>query len=125
MTATDPKPIPPSVLVRDLLILQLKLALDGLKDVLLSPLAIGATVLDILAGPPPEGYRMYKVMYWGEKFDLWLNLYGAASGAGSSGEGLYGGSRAGDNTLIGRLEKLVKGFEEPRDGSDDPEQQDR
>lgn len=124
MTATDPKPIPSSVLIRDLLILQLKLALDGFKDVMLSPLAIGATVLDVLAGPPPEGYRLYKVLYWGEKFDLWLNLYGATSGAESSGEGLYGGSRAGDNTLIGRLEKLVKGFEEPEGGSDEPRKKD-
>ena len=115
MTDAEPKPLPARVLIRDLMILHFKLALDGLKDFVLSPLAVGAAVLDILAGPQPDGHRLYKVLYWGEKFDLWLNLYGAAGGAESSGEGLYGGSRAGDNTLIGRLEKLVKGYEEGRE----------
>ncbi len=118
MTSSEQQPIPKNVLIRDLLILQLKLALDGFKDVILSPLAIGATVLDVLAGPQPEGYRLYRVLYWGEKFDLWLNLYSATGGAEASGEGLYGGSRAGDDTLIGRLEKLVKGYEEPADDRD-------
>ena len=123
MTSPEPKRLPAHVLIRDLLILQLKLALDGFKDVFLSPLAVGAAVLDVLAGPPAEGYRLYKVLYWGEKFDLWLNLYGATGEAESSGEGLYGGSRAGDSTLIGRLERLVKGYEEPEEPepSDEPD----
>lgn len=113
--SSDPERIPKRVLLRDLMILQLKLWLDGVKDIVLSPLSIGAAVLDILAGPAPRGHRLYRVLRWGERFDLWLNLYGATDEAERSGEGLYGGSRAGDDTLIGRLERLAKGYDEPEE----------
>ena len=119
MTSMDAPEIPKQVLMRDLIILQLKLWLDGVKDIVLSPLSIGAAALAILTGPPPDGHRLYKVLRWGERFDLWLNLYGATAEAESSGEGLYGGSRAGDETLIGRLERLVKGYDEPEDDNNE------
>ena len=107
-----PERLPKHVLIRDLVILQLKLWLDGVKDIVLSPLSIGAAVLDLLFGPPDTGHRLYKVLGLGERFDLWLNLYGATGRAETSGEGLFGGSRAGDDTLLGHLEKLAKGHEE-------------
>lgn len=109
---TGPARLPKHVLIRDLVILQLKLWLDGLKDIVLSPLSIGAAILDILFGPPDTGHRLYKVLAFGERFDLWLNLYGATGRAETSGEGLFGGSRAGEDTLLGRLERLAKGYEE-------------
>ncbi len=109
---SEHRELPKRVVVRDLIILQLKLWLDGIKDIILSPLAIGAAALDVLMGPTPEGHRLYKVLDLGERFDLWLNLYDASGRAESSGEGLFGASRAGENTLLGRLEKAVKGFEE-------------
>ncbi|MFO7892502.1 MAG: hypothetical protein R6U63_02105 [Longimicrobiales bacterium] len=112
MMNTEPKDLPKHVLIRDLVILQLKLWLDGLKDIALSPLSIGAGILDILRGPTADGHRLYKVLHWGERFDLWLNLYDATGRAESSGEGLFGGSRAGDETLIGRLERMAKGYDE-------------
>lgn len=107
--------VPKHILIRDLLILQLKLWLDGVKDIVLSPLSIGAAVLDILSGPSRDGHRLYRVLRWGERFDLWLNLYDATGRAESSGEGLYGGSRAGAETLLGRLERMSKGYDEPDD----------
>ena len=111
-TPNEPASLPKHVLIRDLVILQLKLWMDGVKDIVLSPLSIGAGVLDILFGPSPEGHRLYKVMALGERFDLWLNLFDATGRAETSGEGLFGGSRAGDDTLLGRVEKAVKGYEE-------------
>jgi hypothetical protein len=111
-TYPDPTELPKHVLIRDLVILQLKLWLDGIKDIVLSPLSIGAGVLDVLTGPSSDGHRLYKVMRWGERFDLWLNLYDASGRAERSGEGLFGASRAGEETLLGRLEKAVKGYEE-------------
>lgn len=115
MTSPGPEKLPKRVLIRDVVILQLKLWLDGVKDILLSPLSIGACVLDVLAGPTPDGHRLYRVLRWGERFDLWLNLYDATGRAETSAEGLFGGSRAGADTLLGRLEKLAKGYEEEED----------
>jgi len=106
---TTPPELPKRVLIRDLLIFQLKLWMDGVKDLLLAPLSVGAGVMDILLGPNRDGYRLYSVLRFGEKYDLWLNLFGAAREAERSGEGLFGGSEPGDGTLVGKLEELSSG----------------
>ncbi|CAN5818715.1 hypothetical protein BH23GEM6_BH23GEM6_08560 [soil metagenome] len=97
------------VLIRDLLIFQLKLWMDGVKDLVLAPVSVGAGVLDILLGPNASGYRLYSVLRLGERYDLWLNLFGAAKAAEVSGEGLFGGSEPGDGTMLGKLEELSAG----------------
>ncbi len=102
------------VIIRDLLIFQFKLWLDGVKDVVLSPLSVVAGGLDLLFGPRPTGYRFYRVLRFGERFDLWLNLYGAAEGAERSAEGLFGASRAGKDTLLGAIEQVTGGERETR-----------
>jgi hypothetical protein len=96
----------PSVVLRDLLIFQLKLWMDGLKDLILSPLSIGAAVLDLLLGPSRKGERLYRVLRLGEKYDLWLNLYGAAKVAEHSPDGLFAASEPGDSSFLGTLEGL-------------------
>lgn len=100
------------VLLRDLIIFQLKLLLDGLKDVVLSPLAIGAVALDILAPGDRTGRSFYAVMRLGERFDSWLNLFGAADRASADRGGLFAESRAGSDSLLGHLEKIALGREE-------------
>ena len=99
-------------IVRDLLILQVKLLADGFKDVVLIQVALFAAVFDIVFGKPDRPLLFYRVLRLGERFDLWLNLYGAASHAEESGDGLFGASRAGSNTLLGQLEKVVRRAEE-------------
>ncbi|MFQ5746985.1 MAG: hypothetical protein ACE5HF_07160 [Gemmatimonadota bacterium] len=118
-TPRAPEPRPPSdgalvadrgpgraVLLRDLVIFELKLSLDGLKDVFLAPLAVLAAVLDLLAEGPRFGHRFYSVVKAGERFDLWLNLYGPAAQAASQDEGLFG--TAGSDRLIDRLEEIAR-----------------
>lgn len=98
-----------SVLIRDLLILQLKLLLDAVKDVLLIKLALWAVIFDVLFGRPGRPLLFYGVLRLGERFDLWLNLYGPARSAEASEDGLFGASAAGADTLLGKLEELVRG----------------
>jgi hypothetical protein len=105
------------VVLRDLGIFQLKLMLDGIKDVTLSPVAIVAAAADIVFPGTRVGHRFYAVMRLGEKFDRWLNLFGAASQAEATRDGLFGASRAGSNTMLGRLEAMVLGKEEGESGS--------
>jgi hypothetical protein len=57
---------------------------------------------------------LYRVMQLGERFDLWLNLHGALARGEDTGDGLFGGSKAGSPTLVGRLEQMVRGGDEPR-----------
>ena len=105
------------VVLRDLAIFQVKLMLDGIKDVTLSPVAIAAAAADVVFPGERVGHRFYAVMRLGERFDGWLNLFGAASRADATRDGLFGASRAGSNTLLGRLEAMVLGKEEVEPGN--------
>lgn len=108
-----------SVMLRDLAIFLVKLALDGAKDVALINLALGAAFLDVLSGGGRRPRLFYGVLRLSERFDLWLNLNGAMERmeAGESGDdGLFGASTAGSDTLLGKLEELVRGGDTPRGG---------
>jgi len=114
-----PNPERPSngVLIRDLMIFQAKLWGDGLKDIVLAPLSLIAAALDLILGPGRKGFRLYGVLRMGERFDLWLNLFGASRVAGGSREGLFAGSEPGDNTMLGALEALKERGARPSAGS--------
>lgn len=112
-----------SVMFRDLVIFLVKLAIDGMKDLALMNLAIGAAILDILAGGGTRPRLFYSVLRLSERFDLWLNLNGAMEKmeAGEAGEdGLFGASTAGSDSLLGQIEQLVRGGDSPR-GSRPPD----
>ena len=101
------------VLIRDFLIFQVKLWLDGFKDVSLSVLSLVAIIFDLFFG----GNRrrlFYKVIRMGERVDLWLNLHGALSRAEETDDGLFGASRAGSDSMLGQLEQVVRGGDVPR-----------
>lgn len=102
-----PNGTPPSVLLRDLFLFHVKLALDGIKDVVLIWLSVMAVIGDFILGAPRRGQLFYSVMRLGERFDLWLNVYAASRGAGRNPEGLFGESSAADETYMGRMERLI------------------
>jgi hypothetical protein len=107
------------VLLRDLGIFQLKLLLDGIKGTAVALIALAAAVIDLLTKKP--GRLFYRVLSLGERLDLWLNLYGAARKAPASGDGLFGASKAGTNTMLGKLEAMARefGFEDPTPDNQD------
>ena len=104
-----------AVLFRDLVIFQIKLLIDGVKDVVLVPMSIGAAALDMLVPGSRPGHRFYLVIAMGERFDRALNLYAAADRADASKDGLFAGGRADRDTLLGRIEELLLGRQD--DGS--------
>jgi len=112
-----------TVIIRDLVIFQIKLFLDGLKDVVIAPMSIGAAALDLLFPTARRGARFYAVMRVGERIDRWLNLFGASERAGEHEEGLFGTSRAGSDSLLGKIESYVLGHDEPE--TDSGEKRDR
>ncbi|MGH7471668.1 MAG: hypothetical protein ACRENP_27260 [Longimicrobiales bacterium] len=103
------------VLIRDFTLFQLKLFLDGLKGLAVFNLSIIAVAIDLMSKGSQRGKHFYRVLRVAEKFDLWLNLYGPAARARQSGDGLFGASRAGSSTMLGRLEQMARelGFEDP------------
>jgi hypothetical protein len=69
------------VSVRDFAILQLKLLIDRLEDGALFTVSFVAFATDVVLRRRGRRWSFYKVMRISERFDLWLNLYGAADGA--------------------------------------------
>lgn len=101
------------IILRDLLIFQVKLVLDGAKDIFLAPLSLLAAALDLVFPGDEPGRNFYAVMRMGESFDRWLSLFSASDKANAYEDGLFGASRAGSDSLLGRLERIVIGHDEP------------
>ena len=119
------------VAVRDFLVFQLKLALEGVRDLLAINLSVIAIVVDILSGRGRRPRRFYAVVRWSRRFDGWLRLHrmkgmpeaeedgrgGAdgpeSTGAGSEAPGSGVGVVSQDKRRLGSdADTLVEQFEE-------------
>lgn len=102
------------VSIRDFLIFQFKLAIDGAKDGLVFVISFVAFGVDLVFGR--HGRRRYfpRLMRASERFDLWLNLHSAVEHMDDTDDGLFGVSEAGSDTLLGQIEQVVRGGDEPR-----------
>ena len=70
--------LPPATrwrLIRDLIAFQFKLLLDGLRDILLSPVSIAAAIAGLLTDGKNPGKYFYRLMALGHKSDAWINLF--------------------------------------------------
>jgi len=63
-------------LFRDMFVFQVKLALDAIRDLLLSPVSIICVLADIFKGHSLSKSYFHKLMKFGKQTDLWLNLFG-------------------------------------------------
>ncbi len=99
------------VVIRDFVVFAVKLTIDGLKDVVLLPIAGAAVFVDILRGTGSKPRLFYRVVQMSERFDSWLNLTGALDELerGETDDGLFGASKAGSDSLLGKLEGMVRG----------------
>jgi len=64
-------------IIRDVLIFQVKLWLEGFKDVVLMPLSLGAAAIDLVFRGKKSKGTLYSVMRLGDRFERWVHLYGA------------------------------------------------
>ncbi len=83
-----------SEVVRDVIIFQAKLWLEGFKDIALMPLSGGAAAIDFIFGSS----TLYSVMKLGDRFERWVHLY-AALGEEAETEGPNGNHRSLDTLL--------------------------
>lgn len=69
-------------LIRDVGVLQVKLLVDGLRDLILLPASLIAGIISLLATtdgkPGPQFYRLIAV---GKQSEKWINLFGALRNA--------------------------------------------
>lgn len=69
-------------LIRDLAVLQAKLIVDGLRDLVLVPASLIAGVISLVSGqdgkPGPQFYRLLGI---GKESEHWIDLFGALRNA--------------------------------------------
>jgi len=62
-------------LLRQVLVFQFKLAMDGIRDVLLSPISVIAALAGILTNHPDPSRYFNQLLQLGHRSDQWINLF--------------------------------------------------
>ena len=74
---TDSTPPGRWELARDVIAFQFKLMLDGLRDLVLSPVSIFAALWGVFTIKDDPGRYFYQLMQYGRQTDRWINLFNA------------------------------------------------
>jgi hypothetical protein len=95
-------------LIRDAILLQGKLLLDGFRDLVLVPVSIVAALIDLISAEEPAGRRFYRVVQLGRRSDYWIDLFGAADR--SPHDNPWSGGEDGRklDDLVEQVEKVVR-----------------
>ena len=67
------------MLIRDVAVFQVKLLVDGLRDVLLVPISLVAGIVSLINGGASAGSDFYDLLRMGRRSERWINLFGAAA----------------------------------------------
>ena len=65
-------------LIRDILVLQVKLLVDGLRDLVLVPISLVVGIISLLKAGNTSGGEFYELLRVGRRSERWINLFGAA-----------------------------------------------
>jgi hypothetical protein len=65
-------------LVRDVLVLQLKLVVDGFRDLILVPISLAFGIVSLVKMGGGGGMEFYELLRKGRHSERWINLFGAA-----------------------------------------------
>ena len=70
------------VLIRDVAVFQVKLVVDGLRDLILVPLSLVVGLVSLASGEKGvPGTQFYRLLGVGKQSELWINLFGAMKNA--------------------------------------------
>ena len=96
-------------LARDIAVLQVKLLVDGLRDLLLVPASLTVGLVSLLTG---EGGRpapyFYQLLDLGKQTERWINLFGALKNAPPDVRHVEPFPETDIDILVGRLETFMK-----------------
>ena len=65
--------------IRDTFVLQLKLIVDGIRDLLLMPLVIAATIFGLIKHKNEPGRYLYRLLSYGKASERWIGLFDEAA----------------------------------------------
>ncbi len=94
--------------IRDLLEFQFKLVVDGLKDLTLAQVALGAALLDLFRRDGSPGRRFYGIIRLSDRFDEWLDLHAAVERAPEDTPDLFLNPSRSVDDVLGGLETSAR-----------------
>lgn len=95
-------------LLRDVGVLQVKLVVDGVRDIILVPASLIAGIISIVSsndGKP--GPQFYRLLAWGRESEVWINLFGAVKNSPEAVEQPQPFGNTDIDDIVGRLETFV------------------
>ncbi len=78
--AVDARPTARADLLWRLLVFQLKLMMDGFRDIALIPISLIAGLIGIVRGGPQADAPFQEVLRFGRRTEVWINLFGHQEG---------------------------------------------
>jgi hypothetical protein len=63
--------------MRDVVVFQLKMFLDNVRDLMLMPVSLVAALIDLVLRGDREGARFYRVLRWGRHSEKVIDVYSA------------------------------------------------
>lgn len=103
----DPK-VERWTLIRDIGVLQVKLLVDGLRDLLLVPASLVAGIISLATTKDGRaGLQFYQLLAWGRESELWINLFGALKNSPETIEAPRTPGNRDIDDIVGRLESFV------------------
>ena len=91
-------------LIRDIVVLQVKLVFDGFRDLILVPISLIVGVVSLLKAGNASGSEFYELLRMGRRSERWINLFGAA-------ERVYGPAVADDRFPAEDIDEMVSRVE--------------
>jgi hypothetical protein len=95
-------------LIRDIGVLQVKLLVDGFRDLILVPASLIAGIISLTSMKEGRvGLQFYHLMAWGRQSEHWINLFGALNNAPEKIEDPLSPGNQDIDDIVGRLEAFV------------------
>lgn len=95
-------------LMRDAVVFQGKLMIDGLRDLLLLPISVVATLFDLFSTEDQKGRRFYQVVHFGKRSEHWIDLFAAAERSPFESPLEHSDDHQRLDDLVTRVESVVK-----------------
>jgi hypothetical protein len=70
------------IVIRDMLVFQFKLVVDGILDLVLLPVSLVVGLISFIGRGPKSGTEFYTLMRMGRRGERWINLFGAVERRG-------------------------------------------
>lgn len=95
------------ILIRDMLVFQCKLVIDGFRDLVLLPVSLIAGLVSLVRKGPSPGQEFYDMLRLGRRSERWINLFGALEHKPGTVSGDDKSAARDFDEIVSRVESFV------------------